>query len=386
MAKKFLPYARQSINADDIKAVGKALKSDIITRGPLVDEFERAIADYCGASHAVAFNSGTSALDAASFAANIEPHDRVITTPNTFVGTITGSIKRGAAPIFVDIDSQTGNIDLDQLELNINRPSSRGKEVILPVHFAGIAVDMERISQTISKPDTIVIEDAAHALGSAYPDGRRVGCSEWSDMTVFSFHPAKHITTGEGGMVLTNSENFCKRLLLYRDNGITRSEDDPDPWMYRVAEITGNYNFTDIQAALGLSQFSRLEENSEKRRQIVKAYREELKGIDHIDLFPEEYDSLTSYHLFVLRINFEEYGVSRSEVMNRLKEKGIGTQVHYIPLYHHPFMKGKDLSPYFPNTEEYYAKALTLPLFSRMEEKDVSNVAGALKKILKANH
>ncbi len=383
MAKKFLPYARQSINADDIKAVGKALKSDIITRGTLVDEFERAIADYCGASHAVAFNSGTSALDAAAFAANIEPHDRVITTPNTFVGTIAGSIKRGAAPIFVDIDSQTGNIDLDQLELNINRPSSRGREVILPVHFAGVAVDMEQLSRMIRKPDTIVIEDAAHALGSAYPGGKRVGCSEWSDMTVFSFHPAKHITTGEGGMVLTSDEEFYQRLLLYRDNGIMRKEDDPDPWMYRVAEITGNYNFTDFQAALGLSQFDRLDENTEKRREIVKAYRKELEGIDHIDLFPEEYDDLTSYHLFVVRINFEAYGVSRSEVVNGMKEKGIGTQVHYIPLYRHPFMKGKDLSSYFPNMEEYYAKALTLPLFSKMEEKDVSHVAGVLKKTLK---
>jgi dTDP-4-amino-4,6-dideoxygalactose transaminase len=380
MVKKLLPYTRQSINADDIKAVGKALKEDIITRGPVVEEFEKIVADYCGAEFAVAFNSGTTALEAAAFAAKIEPVDRVITTPNTFVGTVAGAIKRGAKPVFVDIEAQTGNIDLDQLELTINRPSTRGKEVIIPVHFSGIAVDVKRLSLMIKKTDTVIIEDAAHALGSVYPGGEKVGCSKWSDMTVFSFHPAKHITTGEGGMVLTNDPKYRKRLLLYRNNGIVPGGEADEPWMYRVEEITGNYNFTDMQAALGVSQFKRLDEFIEKRRQIVNAYRSELKEINNIELVPEEYDSRTSYHIFVAKINFEALGASRAEVMNHLMEKGVGAQVHYIPLYRHPFMKGKDLSD-FPNMEEYYSKALTLPLFSKMEEKDVSKVALALKKI-----
>jgi len=380
MTKKFLPYAKQSINADDLQAVKKALRGDMITRGPLVEEFEEALASFCGAEYAVAFASGTSALDAASYAAEIQPYDRVITTPNTFVGTITGVIKRGATPTFVDIDPITGNLDVSQLEKTMNEPATRGKEVLMPVHFAGIPVDVERVSRAITRPDTIIIEDAAHALGSAYKTGERVGSCAFSDMTVFSFHPAKHVTTGEGGCVLTNNPEFKKRLLLYRNNGIVKNDED-DPWKYDVADITGNHNFTDFQAALGLSQLKRIDDFIATRKSLVKAYRSQLADISHIQLVPEEYDEFASYHILTLQINFDEIKTSRADLMNQLHKKRIGTQVHYIPLYHHSFLN-KKLADYFPYMEDFYAKALTLPLHCNMSEKDVERVSEQLKKWL----
>jgi len=381
MSKKYLPYAEQSINTGDLQAVKKALKSNSITRGPLVEEFEQEIAKFCGAEHAVAFNSGTSALDAASYAADIKPCDRVITTPNTFVGTITGAIKRGATPTFVDIDPKTGNLDIEQLVKTINEPSTRGKEVLIPVHFAGIPVDLKLLNRSITRGETVVIEDAAHALGSVYPDGSRVGCCAFSDMTVFSFHPAKHVTTGEGGCVLTNDEDLKRRLLLYRNNGIVKKEGD-DPWKYDVTDITGNYNFTDFQAALGLSQLKRIDDFIAIRQKLVKAYREQLADVPSVQMVPKEYDDLASYHIFVVRINFDDVKISRAELMTKMHEKGIGTQVHYIPLYHHSFLD-KKLGEYFPNMEEYYASTLTLPLHCKMDVKDVVRVCDLLKKLIK---
>jgi len=381
MTKKFLPYAKQSINADDLQAVKKALQGDMITRGPLVEEFEEALAQFCGASYAVAFPSGTAALDAAGYAAKIRPYDRVITTPNTFVGTIAGAVKRGATPTFVDIDPVTGNLDVSLLEKTMNKPATRGKEVLMPVHFAGIPVDVERIGRAISRADTVIIEDAAHAIGSVYKTGERVGSCAFGDMTVFSFHPAKHVTTGEGGCVLTNSPDYKERLLLYRNNGMIKNEND-DPWMYDVADITGNHNFTDFQAALGLSQLKRIDEFAATRKSLIKAYRSRLANNSGIRLVPEEYDDLASYHIFTVQINFEEIKISRAKLMDRLHKKGIGTQVHYIPLYRHSFLD-KKLAEYFPHMENYYAKALTLPLHCAMTEKDVERVCEELEKQVK---
>lgn len=379
MSDTYLPYAKQSIDENDLIAVQKALTSDMITRGPYVAEFEDAVAKFCGAEYAVAFNSGTTALDAAAYAAQIKPYDRVLTSPNSFVGTIAGAMKRGAEPIFVDIDAVTGNIDLDALKAVMNQPMSRGKEVLMPVHFAGIAVDMKALSQDVRQVETVIIEDAAHAIGSYYPSGEKVGSCSYSDMTVFSFHPAKHVTTGEGGCVLTNRKELKERLEKYRNNGIVK-EEGSDPWIYDVQEITGNFNFTDFQAALGISQLKRVDEFGTKRHQLVTLYRKHLEGV--VGLVPEEYDERTSYHIFVVTIDFEARGVSRAKLMNALSEQGIGTQVHYIPLYRHSFLK-RNLIEYFPKMEEYYAKALTLPLFFDMTEEDIKRVASALKKELK---
>lgn len=385
----FLPYARQSINADDIAELTKVLQSELITRGPKVEEFEKSIAQYCGARFGVAFNSGTSALVAASYAAHLSRYDRMITTPNTFIGTIIGGIQRGTPPVFIDIDRQTGNIDLNLLEHNLNQPSSRGRDVIIPVHFAGIPVDVRKIDAMICHPNTVVIEDAAHALGSSYEDGQKVGCCAWSQMTVFSFHPNKHITTGEGGMVMTNDEEIDHRLRLFRNNGIERNplylQKEINPWYYEVQEISGNFNFTDFQAALGLSQFKRLERFIAKRYRLLASYRDRLRSVAHVSLCFDELFQNVAYHLCVVQIDFAACGTPRQEVMEKLKEAGIGSQVHYIPLYHHPVIAKAcgDIADYFPNMEAYYAQALSLPLHTEMEEEDVAYVCETLTKILR---
>lgn len=390
MVLDFLPYAKQSIADEDIEAVAQALRSNAITRGPVVEAFEEAVAAYCGAKYAVAFTNGTAALFAACFAAETGPYDRLLTTPNTFIATAGAGIQFGATPVFIDIDRTTGNLDLEQLSYNLDYPSTRGKNVVIPVHFSGIPVDMEKLNRMIMDPNTVVIEDAAHAIGSCYISGAQVGSCENSDMTIFSFHPAKTITTGEGGMVTTNSAELYHRLKRYRNNGIEKSpeyfqQSELYPGYYEVNEITGNFNFTDIQAALGLSQLKRLDQIVVSRRKLVAAYRERLQGLVGIKLFTEEYDSNTAFHLFVVQIDFSRFSVSRAEVMAKLKENQIGTQLHYIPLYRHPVIQSRsgDLSEYFPEMEGYYAEALSLPLYYGLTVDDVDRVVETLKKAIR---
>lgn len=384
----FLPYAKPFLNENDSFEMVKSLESYIITRGPIVESFEKAIADYCNVKYAVAFSSASSALMATYFAAKIGPQDKVITSPNTFVATVGGAMQRGAVPIFLDIDRKNGNLDMEQLEGTLSKPLSRGRMCITPVHFAGFSVDMQKMDRLIQNPDVIIIEDAAQALGSCYPTGEKVGSCCWSQMTVFSFHPAKILTTGEGGMVTTNDEELYRRLKRFRNNGI---ENDPQyleeksaPWYYEVNDLTGNFNFTEFQAALGLSQLSRLDQFIEKRRQLMNFYRSLLKDIPHLQLLQEDQDSYTAYHLCVVQIDFDAFKTTRAKVMNKLREKNIGTQVHYIPLYRHPYFKKVcgDIIDYFPQTEAYYSQALSLPLYSSLEIQDVKRVVKELKKAL----
>jgi len=379
-ATQHLPYNRQDIDKDDIAAVVQALEGEIITRGTHVEDFEKAFAEYCGAAYAVAFNSGTSALLAACFAAEVRAGDRVISTPNTFVSTVGSAVQFGATPVFVDIDLNTGNIDLEQVEFNANQSITRGRNIIMPVHFAGRAVDMERMEASISNFNTVVIEDAAHAIGSSYPDGKKVGCCEWSDMTIFSFHPVKNITTGEGGIVTTNHTSNFERLKLYRNNGIVRGFEDP--WYYEAQLLSNNLNITDFQAALGHNQLKRLDTIAAKRRKLISAYRRVLKH--PVIMLSDEADERTAFHLNVVLIDFEALGTTRTEVMNKLLERGIGTQLHYIPVYRHPvFVKMcGNISEYFPNMETYYRQALSLPLFPQMTEEDVERVASELNAVL----
>lgn len=390
MHKNFLPYAHQSIDASDIEAVSHALTQNLITRGPLVEEFEKAIADYCGAEHAIAFNNATSALYGAYYGAGMGPSDRVITTPNTFIATVGAAIYLGATPVFVDIDPETGNLDLEQAEANLQFKSSRGKLFFAPVHFAGIAIDMKKFYLSSLRQDVVSIEDAAHALGSYYPSGERVGCCQWSDLAVFSFHPAKHITTAEGGMVVTNNEEMARRVRLFRNNGMERDaryleRGAAAPWYYEVQEISGNFNFSDIQAALGLSQLKRLDRFIEKRRKLVKRYREALENAPHIKLMTTAQDDYTAYHLFVVQIDFKAIDTTRTQLMEQLKEQGIGSQLHYIPIYDHPALIKKfgEINTYFPKMEEYYSKALSLPLYYDLSEEDVDYICAELIKILK---
>lgn len=385
----FLPYARQSIDAQDIQEVSQSLREEMITRGKQVEAFEQAIATYCDAKFAVAFNSGTTALMAASHAAGIGQHDRLLTTPNTFVASAGAGIYQKATPVFIDIDRNTGNINLEQLSYNLERTSTRGRAAIVPVHFSGIPVNMEALQRMIKDPNAIVIEDAAHAIGSCYSDGTKVGSCLWSDMTMFSFHPAKTITTGEGGMITTNNEVLYEKLRLFRNNGIERDaqkqQNPSGPWYYEVQEITGNFNFTEMQAALGLSQLKRIDSFIQKRRDLMKTYREALREIPDVHMFTADYDDQTAFHLCVVQINFAAYKTTRTEVMNKLKEAGIGTQVHYIPIYRFPFFtkKAGDISEYFPEMEGYYSQALSLPLYYDLSTEDVHRVVATLKKVLK---
>lgn len=386
--ENYLPYNKQSLSSEDIAAVGKALQRDLITRGPKVEAFEKAFAEYCGARFAVAFSNGTSALMAAYAAAKVGPNDRVLTTPNTFVATASAAALRGATPVFIDIDRATGNLDLELLEVNLKLPVSRGKRVIVPVHFAGIPVAMERVDRMIDDPETVVIEDAAHAVGSCYADGQKVGCCAWSQMTMFSFHPVKNMTTGEGGMVTTNDEELFRRLCLYRNNGIERNPERcgryDGPWYYEVQQMSGNFNLTDFQAALGISQLKRLDGFALKRRELMALYRELLAKTEHIRLFTAEHDDKTAFHLFVVQIDFEAWGGSREELVRRLMEKGIGAQVHYIPVYQHPIFRKEagDLAEYFPEMEAYYSQALSLPLYYDLTTDDVRRVVSEFQNIL----
>jgi UDP-4-amino-4,6-dideoxy-L-N-acetyl-beta-L-altrosamine transaminase len=389
MISSFLPYAKQSINEADVQAVVEALHLDLITRGAPVKALEEAVAAYCGARYAVAFSSGTAALMAAYFAAELSPFDRILSTPNSFIATVGAPLQKGARIQFIDIDRDTGNLCLKSLQEPLQAPLSRGRFFIVPVHFAGIAVDMKQLSRQICHPDAIIIEDAAHALGSCYPSGEKVGSCLYSDMTIFSFHPAKTITTGEGGMVLTNDEKLYHRLVLFRDNGIEREENylhQPSaPGYYEVQAITGNYHLTSFQAALGLSQFNRLNSFISSRRALVKQYRKKLKNTPHLKLFTDLFDKQTAFHLMVVQIDFKAYHTTREALMEKLKERGIGSQMHYIPLYRHPVFKAsnEEWQERFPQMEQYYAEALSLPLYASLTTAEVDKICGELLKVLK---
>lgn len=385
----FLPYAKQHISKEDIESVQIALSQPHITRGPLVETFEKEMANFCGAQYAVAFNNATAALSAAYQAANVGRNDRVITTPNSFVASMSPSIQRSATPIFVDINRDTGNLNLEHAILNINQMQSQGQTIVVPVHFSGIPVDIETLDAEIANYQTIIIEDAAHALGSCYKDGTRVGACTWSHMTIFSFHPAKNITTGEGGMVTTNDPELYHQLKCARANGIERDPDrlssHPYPGYYEVNFVSGNYNFTEMQAALGISQLKQLPKFIEKRQMLMKLYREQLSSIEHLRLLTPQLSEQVAHHLCVVQIDFNAYKTTRKAVMEELDGMGIGTQVHYIPLYRHPFFTriAGDISEYFPEMETYYSQALSLPLFYDLSEEDVSRVVSSLQKALK---
>jgi UDP-4-amino-4,6-dideoxy-L-N-acetyl-beta-L-altrosamine transaminase len=377
----FLPYAHQSIDESDIQAVAKVMRQNKITRGPNVEQFERAICEYVHAEHAVAFANGSAALFAAFQAAGVSSSDRTITSPNTFIATAAAAARLNSRVSFVDVDA-FGNVDVKQMAQMASQPSSRGRPILAPVHFAGVAVDMKQLSEQLSVKDTITIEDAAHALGSFYPTGEMVGSCAFSDMTTFSFHASKNITCGEGGMVTTNDASLCEKLKMLRDSGLDRNKDRF--WEYDCAELSCNYHMTEMQAALGLSQLTRIEQFCAKKRELIAQYRKLLSRIPGVIASNEEPDPITHYHLFVVKIDFEGLGTSREKVMKALLALGIQTQYHYIPLYAHSGLKpyATFLEGDFPKMKEHSQKALTLPLFSSMTSDEVARVATALQQAL----
>jgi UDP-4-amino-4,6-dideoxy-L-N-acetyl-beta-L-altrosamine transaminase len=376
-----LPYAHQSIDESDIQAVTKAMRENLITRGPTVAQFEKAVCNYVQAEYAVAFVNGSAALYAAFQAAGVSSSDKTITSPNTFIATAAAGARLNSRVSFVDIDA-FGNADVTQMVQQAAQPLSRGRSILAPVHFAGVAVDMKLLYDQLTVPDVVIIEDASHALGSCYPSGEMVGSCAFSDMTIFSFHASKNITCGEGGMVTTNDARLYEKLKTMRDSGLYHKKDCF--WEYDCVELSCNYHMNEMQAALGISQLDRIEQFCSRKRELVSLYRDLLSHIPGVTLSGDSPDPRTHYHLFVVKIDFESLGTSREKVMKGLLSLGIQTQYHYIPLYAHSGLQkySSFLEIDFPMMKEHSKKALTLPLFSSMTNDDVIRVVTALQKVL----
>ena len=371
-----IPYGRQFIDEEDIKAVVETLRSDFITQGPKVKEFEEKLARYCGTKYCVVFNSGTSALLGAYYACGISEGDEVITSPITFVATTNMILVLRARPVFVDVEPDTGNMDTDLIESAI----TENTKAIVPVHYAGHPVDMEKIKNVADKHGLRVIEDACHALGAEYM-GSKIGSCKYSDATVFSFHPVKHITTGEGGAVLTNDEEIYEKLLLVRNHGINREKFMYEPdgnWYYEVQVLGFNFRLTDIQASLGISQLKKLDGFVKRRREIADKYRELFSEQEFFELPAERAYAYHSYHLFVIRLRGGLIS-SKRDLVNNLREKGVATQVHYIPVYKHPFYREMGYGNVkCPSAEEFYDRSLSIPIFPAMTAEDVDKVADTI--------
>lgn len=378
--KEYLAYGRQNIDDKDIEAAIKVLKGDYLTTGPFVKEFEEKVANYVGAKYAVAVSNGTAALHMACFVAGIKEGDEVIVSPMTFAASANAVLYCGGIPVFVDIDFLTYNIDPDRIEEKITNKT----KAIIPVDFSGQAVDMDRIKEIADKHGLIIIEDAAHALGSEYK-GRKVGSQ--ADMVEFSFHPVKPITTAEGGIVTTNKEDLYRKMMIFRSHGITRDHEvlneNHGPWYYEQQFLGYNYRLTDVQSALGTSQMSKIDEFIARRREIVKQYNEAFKNLKEI-LTPFEADfSNSGWHIYVIKVKPELLTVTRKEIFEALQAENIGVNVHYLPVYLHPYYRDLGYKKGLcPNAEELYENMITLPLFPSMTNKDVKDVIDAVGKVI----
>ncbi|OQA16766.1 MAG: UDP-4-amino-4-deoxy-L-arabinose--oxoglutarate aminotransferase [bacterium ADurb.Bin363] len=377
---KYIPYGRQWIEEDDIEAVVKVLRGEYLTTGPKIKEFEEELANYTGAKYAVAISNGTAALHAACFAAGIKEGDEVITTPVTFAASANCVLYMGAKPVFADIDPKTYNINPEDIKAKITDKT----KAIIPVHFTGQPCDMDKIFEIAKENNLTVIEDGAHALGAEYK-GRRVG--SMGDMTTFSFHPVKHITTGEGGAITTNSESIYKKLLLFRTHGITRESKDllnnEGPWYYEQHYLGFNYRITDIQAALGLSQLGKLDRFLKLRREYVRQYNEAFRELGEV-ITPFQIDAAnSSWHLYIIKLKLENLNCDRKQIFEELQSKNIGVNVHYIPVYYHPYYRQLGYKKGLcPCAEELYERMITLPLFPKMEKEDVQYVILNVKEVL----
>ena len=379
---KKIPYARQWIDKDDIKAVNNLLKSDYLTQGPKVEAFEKSIASYCGAKYAVAVNSGTAALHLACLAAGLKKNDEVITSSITFVASANCALYCGARPVFLDVNEATICIDPEQIEKKI---TSRTK-IIIPVHFAGHPADLIKLKKIARKNNLIVIEDAAHALGAKYRGGR-IGSGKYSDMTILSFHAVKHIVTGEGGMVLTNNKKLYDKLVMLRTHGKTRSPKSLNKncgdWYYQMHYLGFNYRLTDIQSFLGLSKLKKLPDFIRRRKKIVAAYNKVFEGCDGLRPLIEKEDVNSSHHLYILRFDQKKFSISRKEIFDQYRKKGILVNVHYIPVYFQPYYKALGYKTGLcPTAENYYHQAITLPLYPKMSDLDVKRVIKITRHII----
>lgn len=377
----FLSYGRQWIDDSDIEEVVKVLKGDFLTTGPKVGEFEEKVSKYVGAKYAVAVSNGTAALHAACYAAGISAGDEVIVTPMTFAASSNCVLYCGGKPVFVDIDPKTYNIDINKIEEKI---TSRTKAII-PVDFTGQAVDMDSLQTIAEKYNLLIIEDAAHALGSEYKN-KKVG--SMAHMTEFSFHPVKPITTAEGGMVVTDDINLYERLKLFRTHGITRDESlmskNEGPWYYEQIALGYNYRITDLQCAIGCSQMGKLDYFIKRRREIVKKYNEAFNDINDYIVTPyEEEYSNSGWHLYIIKLKLDKLKTDRRKIFEALKAENIGVNVHYVPVYLHSYYQKLGYKKGLcEEAEKLYESIITLPLFPKMNNEDVQDVINAVKKVI----
>ena len=377
--RRFIPYGRQWVGEEDIQAVVEVLCSDWLTTGPLVEKFEAAVAEFVGAEHAVAISNGTAALHASVYAAGIGPGDEVIVPAMTFAASANCAIYQGATPAFADVDPETLLLDPRQVA---ERLTPRTKAVVA-VDYAGQPCDYDALREITERHGLVLIDDACHAIGGGYR-GRAVGTL--ADLNTFSFHPVKHITTGEGGAVTTNDAEMARRLRLFRNHGITtdhRQREKQGSWFYEMVDLGYNYRLTDIQCALGISQLGRLRGWVARRREIARRYDEAFAGLTSVNPLGVRADVSHAYHIYVVRLNLERLTTDRAGVFKRLRAEGVGVNVHYIPVHLHPFYRerfgtGPGLCPV---AEAAYERILTLPLFPAMSDEDVEAVITAVRGI-----
>lgn len=383
------PCGRACITPDDIAAVSRVLESGILTRGPVVAEFETTFADLVGSSHAVAVSSGTAGLHLATFALNAGPDTRWISTPNTFVRTVNAVVHGGGTPVLVDINPETWLVEISQLSQALER--HRDKKAVagvLPVHFAGLPVNMEALGRLAKPLGVRVIEDASYALGAIWEDTRgtshTVGDCAFSDLTVFSFDPNKPITTGEGGMITTNDDELAERLRLLRDHGVVRDPaslpESPGPWYFEMRELGFNFRMSELQAALGLSQLGRLAANVQARRDLALVYDHRFAEVEGVTPQRQPKYAISAYTFYTVRVDFARFGKTRRVVMEGLLERGIATAVHYVPLHLHPYYQQRFgfVEGQFPVAEQYYDEALTLPMYPGLTPAEVEHIADEL--------
>lgn len=378
--KSMIPYGHQSISDEDIVEVSNVLKYKNLTQGEKVLEFENALAKYCGAKYAVVASNGTTALHTAFVTAGIGDGDEFITTPMTFIATSNAGLYEGAKPVFVDIDKETGNIDVGKIEAKITKKT----KAIVPVDYTGRPVDLEKINALAKKYNLLVIEDACQALGASYQN-KKIG--SLSDFTIFSFHPVKSITTGEGGAILTNNEEYYKKMKRFVTHGITKENLDKNlgAWYFDMVELGQNYRLTDFQCALGINQLERIDQFVGKRREIVKKYNNAFENIKEI-ITPlqddEKYNS--AWHLYVIRLN-EKLAAKRSEIFDKLRVQNIGVQIHHIPAYMHSYYKGLGYTgDDLPNTQNWYNSIISLPLYPDLTGEDQEYVIKTVKEIMES--
>ena len=385
-----IPYGRQQITKEDIKEVEKVLRSDFLTQGPVVPKFEQEVLKYCGVKHAVAVNSATSALHIACLALNLGPNDYLWTSPNTFVASANCGIYCGANIDFVDIDSKTFNMSVEALSTKLIEAEKKGKlpKIVIPVHFAGQPCDMEKIYELSKQYGFRIIEDASHAIGASYND-IKIGSCKFSDITIFSFHPVKIITTGEGGMAVTNDENLANHMRRLSTHGITKEKElmHPRPnneiWNYQQIELGFNYRLTDIQAALGLSQLKRVDEYLKIRHKIAEFYNSELNTLN-IQLPFHSPKTYSSYHLYPIRIKNNLTPKTQQQIYDALWDKDIAANLLYIPVHRQPYYENLGFkSGDFPQAEQFHREVICLPMFPKLTKEQQTKVVKSLKLILK---